>query len=257
VTARTKALLPVHLYGHPCDMDAVMRLARSRGLRVVEDCAQAIGARWRGVRVGSIGDAGALSFYPTKNLAGCGDGGMVVTNDAALAGRVRLLRAHGSRDRYRHLIVGRNSRLDELQAALLRVKLKTLERGNATRRRHARRYAQAFRRLGVSGIALPRQAAHAQSVYHLYCIRTPRREQVRRRLAALGIDTQVAYPSTLPAQPALRGLKGRGACPRAEEAARTVLALPIYPELRPRQIDAIAAAVAGALGAGAAPKKRT
>lgn len=253
ITPRTKAIIPVHLYGHPCAMEPVMEIARQHKLKVIEDCAQAIGAKVGGRPVGGIGSAGCLSFYPTKNLGGCGDGGMVVTNDAGLAEQVRLLRAHGARERYRHLVIGRNSRLDELQAAVLRVKLKHLPEWTKARRAHAQRYAAAFQHSlappskarGVAApprldIALPMERPGCEHVYHLYAIRHPRRDAIQAALTQQGIETQVAYPSTLPAQPALAPwLLAGQAFPVAEAVARDVLALPIYPELTDDTIERI------------------
>ena len=246
VTRRTKAIIPVHLFGHPCGMDAVLRLARKRHLAVIEDCAQAIGARFRGRRVGSFGTAAALSFYPSKNLGGYGDGGMVVTNDRRVAERVRLLRVHGSKARYRHTVLGTNSRLDELQAAVLRVKLRRLDRWNQARRRHAARYTAAFQDLGLTEVGLPRELLGCEHVYHLYSVRLRRRDRVQRALTLDGIATQVAYPSTLPSQPALASFR-RGRFPRAEQAARQILALPMYPELTPLLIERVARALSRAL----------
>jgi len=248
LTRKTRVIIPVHLYGHPCDMDAIMRFARAHRLKVIEDCAQAIGARYRGRPVGSFGDAAALSFYPTKNLGGAGDGGMVVANDARVAERIRLLRAHGSRTRYRHEVLGTNSRLDELQAAVLRVKLKQLSRWNAARRRAARLYTRLLRRAGMSASDLPAERAGCQHVYHLYCVRVPRRDQVAASLARAGIATQVCYPSTLADQPALRGVvPGGRRYPVASAAAKEILALPLYPELTDTQARSIANALARAV----------
>jgi dTDP-4-amino-4,6-dideoxygalactose transaminase len=246
MTSRTKAILPVHLFGHPCDLDAVLRLARKHRLAVIEDCAQAIGARYRGRRVGSFGTAGVLSFYPSKNLGGYGDGGMVVTSDRRVADRVRLLRVHGSSSRYRHTALGTNSRLDELQAAILRVKLPHLNRWTQARRRAAARYAGAFRACGTSGVILPGERPGCEHVYHLYSVRVRGRDRVQRALAKQGIATQVAYPSTLPSQPALAPYR-KGQFPRAEQAAREILALPMYPELTPSLIERIARAVVSSL----------
>lgn len=248
LSRRTKVLLPVHLYGYPCRMAELMQIARARRLLVIEDCAQAIGAREQGRRVGSFGRAGCLSFYPSKNLGAYGDGGMVVTRDAALADRIRLLRNHGSRRRYHHALIGTNSRLDELQAAVLRVKLRHLDRWNALRRSHARRYAEAFHRHAVPGLVLPRERPACEPVYHLYSIRLKHRDRVQRRLAAQGIATQVAYPSTLPAQPALASMGyGRQRYPVAEAVARDILSLPIYPELTTKQIGHVVKQIAQAM----------
>jgi dTDP-4-amino-4,6-dideoxygalactose transaminase len=245
VTPRTKAILPVHLYGHPCAMDQIRAVADAHRLRVIEDCAQAMGARIRHQRVGSFGDAGCLSFYPSKNLGAYGDGGMVVTNDAAVAEPIRLWRAHGSRQRYHHVAVGTNSRLDELQAAILRVKLRHLEAWNEARRRHARTYAEAFQRRRLDRVILPQELPGCSHVYALYSIRVPQREQVMVALAEQGIGHQVAYPATLPAQPALASrLASAGAFPHAEAVAREILSLPMYPELTPDLIDHVVAQLA-------------
>ncbi len=248
LTRRTRALLPVHLYGHPCDMRALGALARARGLVLVEDCAQALGAAQGGRPVGSFGAAGCLSFYPSKNLGAYGDAGMVVTSDARLAEQVRLLRAHGSHARYRHLAVGTNSRLDELQAAILRVKLHHLRGWNAARRRHAAAYTSLLQRTGLPRHALPQERPGTRHAYALYTIRTPRRDRVQRALAAAGIACQVAYPSTVPAQPALRRRRHER-LPAAEAAARQVLSLPLYPEMARGTITRVVATVQRALSA--------
>ena len=249
LTSRTAAIIPVHLYGHPCAMEEIAAFAKAHRLKLIEDCAQAIGARYRGTRVGSFGDAGALSFYPSKNLGGYGDGGMVVTNHRAVAEQIRLLRAHGSRRRrYHHTSIGKNSRLDELQAAILRVKLRHLDAWNRSRRRSAARYREAFHRHSLHEVELPQELPACRHVYHLYSVRVPHRDRVQRTLAARGIATQVAYPSTLPAQPALRHLKDhRRSFPQAERMAETILSLPMYPELSPHAIDRIVGTVAQAL----------
>ncbi len=240
VSPRTTAIIPVHLYGHPCAMDRLMAIAKTHRLTVIEDCAQAIGAQFQGTPVGSFGDAAALSFYPSKNLGGYGDGGMVVTNDATLAEQVRLLRAHGSRERYQHVAVGMNSRLDELQAAILRVKLQHLEAWNDARRHRARLYHEAFHRHQANEIILPQELPLCSHVYHLYSIRLKEREKVQAHLAQQGIATQVAYPSTIPSQPALASSATRAEpCPNAEQVAQEILSLPMYPELTPALIDRV------------------
>ena len=245
ITRRTKAILPVHLFGHPCVMNRLMAIAKSHRLKVIEDCAQAIGARFRGRRVGSFGDAGCLSFYPTKNLGGYGDGGMVVTNNRALAEQIRLLRTHGSRVRYRHLLIGTNSRLDELQAAVLRVKLPHLDRWNDARRRLARRYTSLITRQGLSDVTPPDELPGSRHVYHLYSVRLRWRDRVRAVLARQGIASQVYYPETLPSQPALRGR--RVSYPHAEALCRDVLSLPLYPGLTEQAIDRVVAALTRAI----------
>lgn len=240
-TPRTKAILPVHLFGHPCDMDALQRVANTRHLALIEDCAQAIGATYRQRRVGSFGTAGCFSFYPSKNLGAYGDGGMVVTNDPALADRIRLLRTHGSLGGYHHTTIGTNSRLDELQAAMLRVKLPHLDAWNEARRRNAHQYAQLFSRYGLKDIHSPVERPDCVHVYHLYTIRARERERIQTALAQHGIATQVYYPLTLPRQPALVSLAKRfSACPHAEEATRTALSLPMYPELPVEAIEDVA-----------------
>jgi len=248
ITSRTKAVIPVHLFGHPCEMDAILDIAHRQHLLVIEDCAQALGARYGGRRVGGLGRAAILSFYPSKNLGAYGDGGMVVTNDEGLSERIRLLRGHGSRARYHHEVLGRNSRLDELQAAVLRVKLRHLDDWNAARRRHAHAYAAACARAGLRQVGLPQERAGCEHVYHLYTIRLAERDRVQRALDAEGIATQVAYPSILPDQPALAphvnpalsrkgGVKAGGSFPQARQASEEVLSLPMYPELTATQID--------------------
>jgi dTDP-4-amino-4,6-dideoxygalactose transaminase len=188
ISSRTKAIVPVHLYGHPADLDALLRIAQARRLAVIEDCAQAIGADLGGRRVGSFGLAGCLSFYPSKNLGAYGDGGMVVTSDAQLAERLRILRMHGSRDRIRHDVISRNSRLDELQAAVLRVKLPHLEDWNATRRRHAQTYDRLLTQAGFSDqFVLPRTLEGAGHVFHLYAVQCPQRDVLVKRLIERGI----------------------------------------------------------------------
>ncbi len=249
LTAKTKAIIPVHLYGHPCAMREVMAFARSNRLKVIEDCAQALGAQHQGQRVSSFGDAGALSFYPSKNLAACGDGGMVVTNDAAVAEQLRLLRNHGSRERYHHTAVGTNSRLDELQAAILRVKLRHLEAWNDARRRHATSYRDAFRRQGLERVVqAPEELPESQSVYSLYTIRVERRDELQRALSTAGIATQVAYPSTLAEQPPLQPFVRSGqSFPQATKASHHVLSLPMYPELTSALIDHVVRAMSDTL----------
>ena len=249
ITPRTKAILPVHLYGHPCAMTEVARLAKTHRLTVIEDCAQALGATYQGRRVGSLGQAGCLSFYPSKNLGGYGDGGMVVTNDATVAEQVRLLRTHGSRQPYHHLTVGTNSRLDELQAAVLRVKLRHLDAWNEARRRHATSYGEAFRRAGIDqALGLPQQRPGCQHVYALYSIRSRQREHLKQRLIMQGIGCQVAYPTLLSEQPALAGASRQAhPWPTATTIAQEILSLPLYPELTAEMIDRVADTLAQAI----------
>lgn len=241
ITPRTKAVIPVHLYGQAADLAPILAIARRYSLRVIEDCAQAIGATYRGRRVGGWGDMAAFSFYPTKNLGAIGDGGMVVTNDAALAERAGLLRQYGWRERYISEMAGWNTRLDELQAAILRVKLRYLEEDTALRRRWAEIYHQ-----DLSGLELPREMPYGRHVYHLYVVRHPRRDELQAYLKERGIGALVHYPAPVHLQPAYRGRLGDvGSFPHAEQAAREVLSLPLYPELTEAQVRAVVAAVSG------------
>jgi dTDP-4-amino-4,6-dideoxygalactose transaminase len=229
VGPRTRAILPVHLYGHSADLDPIMAVARRHGLVVVEDVAQAFGGRYRGRPLGSIGHAAAFSFYPTKNLAAFGDGGLVATNDAAVAERARMLRAHGARRKHFSETVGYNSRLDELQAAVLRLKLRHVAARNEARRRAARVYAELLQ--GVPGVTPPFEAGYARHVYHQYVVRIAggRRDRVRDRLSREGIDAVVHYPVPLHLLPPYRSLGYR--LPEAERAAGEVLSLPMWPEI--------------------------
>jgi dTDP-4-amino-4,6-dideoxygalactose transaminase len=229
VGPRTRAILPVHLYGHSADLDPIMAVARRHGLVVVEDVAQAFGGRYRGRPLGSIGHAAAFSFYPTKNLAAFGDGGLVATNDAAVAERARRLRAHGARRKHFSETVGYNSRLDELQAAVLRLKLRHVAARNEARRRAARVYAELLQ--GVPGVTPPFEAGYARHVYHQYVVRIAggRRDRVRDRLSREGIDAVVHYPVPLHLLPPYRSLGYR--LPEAERAAGEVLSLPMWPEI--------------------------
>jgi dTDP-4-amino-4,6-dideoxygalactose transaminase len=240
LTSRTRAIIPVHLYGHPADMDPILDLARRRGLRVIEDACQAHGATYKGRRVGSFGDAAAFSFYPGKNLGAYGDGGMVVTNDPQVAESVGLLRNYGQKEKYHHLSRGFNRRLDSLQAAVLRVKLKHLDVWNAARRRHA----AAYQRLLVgTDVHAPQAIEYAEPVWHLFVIRTNRRDVVRTDLAHLGVSTGIHYPIPIHLQPAYADLgHRRGDFPVTEQAADEILSLPMYPELTE---DAIARVAAG------------
>ncbi len=248
ITPRTKAIIPVHLYGHPCDMAPLLAIARASRLRVIEDCAQAIGAAYRGRRVGSFGDAGAISFYPSKNLGAYGDGGMVVTSKADIADQVRLLRMHGSRDRVRHEVVSRNSRLDELQAAMLRVKLKYLDRWNHARRAHAEAYQRLFGQSRPDRLVLPQERPGSRHVYHLYVIRVPQRAALQQGLAKQGIASQIHYHIPLHLEPAFASLGyRRGAFPQAEELTDEALSLPLYPEMAPQDIARVAQVVARTL----------
>jgi dTDP-4-amino-4,6-dideoxygalactose transaminase len=244
-TRRTKALLPVHLYGHPADLDPLLDIARRRAIHLVEDACQAHGALYKGRPVGSLGVAAPLSFYPTKNLGALGDGGAVLTNDSGLAARLRQLRNGGQSDRYRHEVPGVNSRLDELQAAILRAKLPHLPAWTERRRAIAARYLSA---LEGTGLGLPREQPYARAVRHLFVVRHEKRDALMAALKERGIGTLIHYPIPLHLQPAFAPLGGKpGDLPMAERAAREVLSLPLYPELSDVQVEAVASALAEAL----------
>ena len=241
LTARTKAVMPVHLYGHPADLGPLLALSRERGLAVVEDACQAIGARYNGRPVGCISGIGALSFYPTKNLGALGDGGAILLADVEQARRVRQLRNGGQSDRYRHEVVGLNSRLDEVQAAILRVGLRHLEAGTARRRELAALY---HRELAGARVTLPLEQPYAAAVYHLFVVRHPRRDTLMARLKERGIDTLIHYPIPLHLQPAFASLGGRpGDCPVAEAAAGQILSLPLHPGMTDDDARYVAASV--------------
>lgn len=239
ITPKTRAIVPVHLYGQCADMDAIGAIAAARGIPVVEDCAQAVGASWHGRPAGSMGAAAAFSFYPTKNLGAYGDGGAVTSNDASVIERVKRLRNGGQASRYQHVERGVNSRLDEVQAAVLRVKLEALPAMTAARRALAARYDRS-----LEGVTRPVEAAGRTHVYHLYAIRHPRRDALAESLAAAGIGALVHYPVPIHLQPAYASLGGsRGDFPVAETAAETLLSLPLYPGLTAEAQDAVIAAV--------------
>jgi dTDP-4-amino-4,6-dideoxygalactose transaminase len=242
ITPRTKAILPVHLFGQPVKTAEILDIARQHGLKVIEDAAQAIGAEENGQRVGSFGDAACFSFYPTKNLGAYGDGGMVTTNDPDLAEKIDVLRRQGSKQKYHNEVLGFNSRLDEMQAALLRVKLKYLDEWTAGRQRVARHYNEL---LAATGVVTPYERPGVRHVYHQYTIRVPRRDELQAHLKEQGIGTMIYYPVPLHRLPLYAGLGYEpGSLPASEQAAQEVLSLPIYPELEPNQVRAIAEAVA-------------
>lgn len=241
LTPRTRAILPVHLYGCPADLDPILEIARRHGLFVLEDCCQAHGARCHSRPVGSRGQAAAFSFYPTKNLGGLGDGGAVLTGDAALAERVRALRQYGWRERNRSEMKGLNSRMDEIQAAVLRVGLRHLEVWNGRRRMLAARYSSL---LAGGKLGLPVEPEGAHHVYHQYVIRHPRRDELRAFLDGQGIQALVHYPLPVHLQPAYRDLRlPPDGLPASEAAAREVLSLPIRPEMAEADVDRVCAAV--------------
>jgi dTDP-4-amino-4,6-dideoxygalactose transaminase len=245
ITEATRAIIVVHLFGLPADLAPLAALAKFRSIALVEDVAQAIGARYHGDRVGAIGAAGCFSFFPSKNLGGAGDGGLVTTSAPVLAERMRMLREHGSRVKYQYEALGLNSRLDELQAAILRVKLKYLDRWNQRRRERAARYRILFAQRGVKSlIQAPVEPPGREHVYNLFVIRCQQRDALRAYLTAQGIPTQIYYPSPLHLQPAFANLGYReGQFPSAERSSREVLALPIYPELTDAQQLAVVDAV--------------
>ncbi len=241
ITPRTRAIIPVHLYGCAAELAPILDVARRHQLRVIEDCAQAHGARYHGRRVGRWGDLATFSFYPTKNLGAYGDGGAITTNDPELAERLRLLRQYGWAERYVSTLKGFNSRLDELQAAILRVKLRHLDAWNARRRSLARAYGTLLRDAGLQLPLDPEEGAH---VYHLYVIRTTQREALRAYLRENGIGTLIHYPIPIHLQPAYTDAGyGPGALPETEAAAAQVLSLPLYPELHEDEVKVVCDAI--------------
>jgi dTDP-4-amino-4,6-dideoxygalactose transaminase len=254
ITPATRAVIVVHLYGQTADMAAIGAICRRRDLVLIEDCAQAIGADFDGRRAGAWGALGCFSFYPTKNLGAYGDAGMVVTRDARLAERARMLRHHGSRVTYRHELVGYNSRLDELQAAVLRVKLKRLASMNARRRAHAATYR---RLLAGAPFGLPAEHGRGEHVYHQFTIRTAGRDALRDALNARGIATAIYYPIPLHRQPAFERAARHPPLPVSEQAAQEVLSLPMYPQLTESAVqsvcDALRAAARGRMLGGERP----
>jgi len=253
ISKRTKAIIPVHLFGQMADMDPIMSLARDRDLAVIEDAAQAIGATYKGKKAGSMGTLGCFSFFPSKNLGGVGDGGMIVTSDAGLADMCQTMRNHGSKPKYFHKFIGGNFRLDPVQAAVITVKLKYLEQWHEARRANAEYYDQKF--AGCQKIATPCVEPHNRMIYNQYVIRIcsdkgASRDLVREHLAEKKIGHEVYYPAPLHLQECFKDLRYKeGDLPHAELAAREVLALPIYPELTAAQKDMVAAAVLEAVGA--------
>ena len=244
ITRRTKAILPIHLYGAPADLTSIQSIAEQYNLAVVEDCAQAIGAAVEGRKVGTIGDIGCFSFFPSKNLGAYGDGGLVTTNSSKLAKRVKALRVHGGARKYYHDELGINSRLDEIQAAILRVKLKYLDSWISSRREVARRYTLAFQ--DNPAIQLPKTILDPSHVYHQYTIRVADRDQVRERVYQDGVQTMVYYPVPLHLQDVHRAHHAQLIFRHAETAAREVLSVPMYPELSVAAQDAVISAIQAA-----------
>ena len=241
ITPKTKAIIPVHLYGQPADLNPILEIAKAYNLRVIEDCSQAHGATYKGRRVGSYGDMASFSFYPTKNLGALGDGGMIVTDQPELAHRVGLLREYGWEERHISLLPGWNSRLDEVQAAILRIKLRYLDQDNAARVRIAVMYRDG---LNGCGMTLPARRQEASHVYHLYVVRTPRRDALKRHLKDKEIAALIHYPVPVHLHPAYRSrLAGRENLMETERAAPELLSLPIYPELSKTEVQAVLEAV--------------
>jgi dTDP-4-amino-4,6-dideoxygalactose transaminase len=256
ITPRTRAIMPVHLCGQPADMAEVLSIARTKNLKVIEDAAQAHGARYGGVRAGSLGDAAAFSFYPGKNLGAYGDGGMAVTNDPAIAEKVRRLGNYGQRVKYEHTSVGTNSRLDTIQAAILRVKLRHLDAWNDARREHAAAYDRLLRGAACS---VPKTADNRTHIFHLYMVELENRGEVQKFLGERGISTGIHYPIPVHIQQACTGLGHKqGDFPATEKAAVRILSLPMFAELTAEQLEYVSAnvtqAVSGSFSASAARK---
>jgi dTDP-4-amino-4,6-dideoxygalactose transaminase len=241
ITGRTKAIMPVHLYGQPADMDPILEIARKYGLAVVEDACQAHGALYKGRKAGSLGDLAAFSIYPAKNLGAYGDGGMLVTDNLEIAEKVRMLRNYGQKQKYHHIFPAYNRRLDTLQAAVLRVKLRHLDKWNEERRRHAQRYNKLLENIAI---AVPQEKSFAKHVYHLYVIRAKNRDVLQGYLSSQGISTGIHYPIPIHLQEAMRDLGYmKGDFPVTERCAQEILSLPMFPELTDEQIERVAAAV--------------
>lgn len=242
ITMRTKVVIPVHLFGQPAEMDPIIEIAHRRGLSVVEDACQAHGAEYKGRRAGALADAGCFSFYPGKNLGAFGEAGAIVTNDARLQEKVRILRDHGQVRKYHHTMIGWNCRMDGIQAAVLRIKLRHLDRGNQLRRSHAFKYDRAFG--NCEAVVTPSKAPWVKHVYHIYAIRVADRDAIIQRLSEKGIGCGIHYPIPVHLQVAYRSLGyGRGAFPRAEQCAEEFVSLPMFPELADDQIDIVVEAV--------------
>lgn len=236
ITSRTKAIIPVHLFGQIADMDPIMGIARKHGLHVIEDACQAHGAEYKGRQAGSIGDTGCFSFYPGKNLGALGEAGAAVTNNTELARKIQILRDHGQSRKYHHAVVGWNARMDGIQAAALRIKLKHLSAGNAARREHARHYDELLG--GLEGVVTPAPAPHGVHVYHVYAIRVENRDWTLQTLAGRGIACGIHYPVPVHLQEAYRSLGyTRGSFPVAERCADEFLSLPMFPELTAEQVE--------------------
>jgi dTDP-4-amino-4,6-dideoxygalactose transaminase len=242
LTKRTKAIIPVHLFGQPADMDPILEFARANGLFVVEDAAQAHGAEYKGRKAGTMGDAGCFSFYPGKNLGAFGEAGAVVTNDPELRKQIQMLRDHGQSRKYYHSMMGWNCRMDGIQAAVLSIKLRHLDEANSLRRKHALEYNRAFS--GIDEVLTPFEAKYARHVYHVYAIRVQERDTILRHLQEKGVGCAVHYPVPIHLQEACRNLGyQKGAFPIAENLADEFLSLPMFPELTEEQIEYVARCV--------------
>jgi dTDP-4-amino-4,6-dideoxygalactose transaminase len=241
ITPRTKVVLPVHLYGQPADMDPILEVARRRKLLVIEDAAQAHGARYKGRPVGSMGDLACFSFYPGKNLGAYGEGGLVATSNEPFAKTIRMLRDWGQERKYHHVLAGYNYRMEGMQGAILRVKLRYLERWTELRRAHAARYREL---LAGSGVVLPTEAGYARHVYHVYAVRTPDRDGLMKALGDRGVQSGIHYPVPVHLQPAYATpAYGVGSFPHTEKAAAEVTSLPMYPEMTEAHLEAVGKAV--------------
>lgn len=245
ITPRTRAVIPVHLFGQPADLAPIADLCRRHGLKLIEDCAQSFGASYQGKQTGTWGDLGCFSFFPSKNLGCYGDGGMVITDSDEMAAQLRVLANHGSRQRYHHSVIGYNSRLDELQAVVLRIKLKRIDDYNRSRRRNAHLYTE---RLTGSGVVPPAEDGKGVHVYHQYTIRADRREAIQQALAAANIASAIYYPIPLHRQEVYRDTFADASFPVAEQAAASVLSLPMYPELTEAQVERVCAVIRGCEG---------
>lgn len=247
ITPKTKAIIPVHLYGHAVDMDPILEIAKKHNLKVLEDVAQAFGSEYKGKKVGAIGDAGAFSFFPSKNLGACGDGGLFITNDDELADTVRMLRVHGAKKKYFNEVVGVNSRLDEMQAAILRVKLPNIDVWNAGRREAAARYNRLL--ANVEGVVTPFEAPYTTHVYHQYTIRVlgGKRDEVQKKLGEDGVGTFVYYPIPMDQLPVYKGMDF-GPLPVSTERTTEALSLPIWPKIGEDVQQAVVERLIKALG---------
>jgi dTDP-4-amino-4,6-dideoxygalactose transaminase len=250
ITPKTKAVIPVHLFGQPADMDPILEIARSHGVTVIEDAAQAHGAKYKGRGVGTLGDAGCFSFYPGKNLGAFGEAGAVVTSNEELQRKIRILRDHGQIHKYHHTMVGWNARMDGIQAAVLAVKLRHLEKGNELRRAHAAKYDEGLS--AIEELMTPFAADYARHVYHIYAIRVPGRDAIIESLAKMGVACGIHYPVPIHLQNAYQSLGYEiGNFPVAERAARQLISLPMFPELTTPQIDTVTKAMKEAVLIGA------